>query len=136
MSLVQKLNRDGVEEVSKHRYDKAEALFLKAYLYDPEDPFTLNNLGYVSEMEGQLDRAHHYYELASQQESDANIDRSDAKQLKGKPMTAAFDKLQDVPMRCEPHECRCDVYAFARSGVKLSPCCNRLCLWMPGILSR
>ena len=99
MSLVQRLNREGVEEVTKHRYDRAEALFLKAYLYDPADPFTLNNLGYISELQGQLERAHHFYELAMQQESDANIDMSDAKQLKGKPMTAALADLQDLPMR-------------------------------------
>ena len=99
MSLVQRLNREGVGEVTKHRYDRAEALFLKAYLYDPADPFTLNNLGYISELQGQLERAHHFYELASQQGSDANIDLSDAKQLKGKPMTAALAALQDLPMR-------------------------------------
>jgi hypothetical protein len=28
MSLVQRLNREGVEEVTKHRYDKAEVLII------------------------------------------------------------------------------------------------------------
>ena len=51
---MQRLNREGVEAVKRHDYEKAEALFLKAYLYDPADPFTLNNLGYISELQGQL----------------------------------------------------------------------------------
>jgi Flp pilus assembly protein TadD len=99
LSLVQRLNRDGVDLVNKHQFDKAEALFLKAYLYDPADPFTLNNLGYVAELQGQLDRATKFYELASEQSCNAVIDRSNVRELKGKPMTAAIDGLQDSPMR-------------------------------------
>src|SRR5215472_5790176 len=56
LSPVQRLNREGVDAVKHHKYDQAEALFNKAYLYDPADPFTLNNLGYISEVQGQLDR--------------------------------------------------------------------------------
>src|SRR5690349_14651756 len=32
LTPVQKLNREGVEAVQKHQYEKAETLFLKAYL--------------------------------------------------------------------------------------------------------
>src|SRR5665213_1071654 len=55
LTPVQRLNRAGVDAVVKHQYEKAEGLFYKAYLYDPADPFTLNNLGYISELRGQLD---------------------------------------------------------------------------------
>jgi Flp pilus assembly protein TadD len=99
LTPVQRLNREGVEAVKKHQYEKASALFYKAYLYDPADPFTLNNLGYISELEGELDRAHKFYTLASEQGSDANIDRSSTKQLEGKPMQLAFRGLLDGPMR-------------------------------------
>ncbi len=99
LTPVQRLNREGVDAIRKHQYDKARSLFYKAYLYDPTDPFTLNNLGYISEMQGQLDRAHKFYDMASKQESDATIDRSNAKDLEGKPMKTAFDDLQDIPMR-------------------------------------
>lgn len=99
LSLVQRLNRDGVELVKKRQFDKAEQLFLKAYLYDPGDPFTLNNLGYIAELQGQIDRAHTFYGLASEQSCSAVIDRSSAKELEGKPMRAAVDGLQDSPMR-------------------------------------
>jgi Flp pilus assembly protein TadD len=99
LTPVQRLNREGVQAVEKKQYEKAATLFYKAYLYDPADPFTLNNLGYISEIEGQLDRAHKFYALASEQGSSANIDRSNAKHLEGQPMEAAFEGLQDVPMR-------------------------------------
>ncbi len=98
-SPVQRLNREGVEEVKKNRYEKAEELFYKAYLYDPSDPFTLNNLGYVAELQGQLDRAHKYYQLASQQGCDAPIDDSSMRALKGKPMLEAYASFQNLPMR-------------------------------------
>lgn len=99
LTPVQRLNRQGVEAVKRHDYRSAESLFYKAYLYDPADPFTLNNLGYVSELEGQLDRASQFYALAAEQGSNASIDMSDAKHLEGKPMRDALINLRDVPMR-------------------------------------
>ncbi len=99
LTLVQRLNREGVEAVKKHDYATAAKLFYKAYLFDPSDPFTLNNLGYISELEGQLDRAGKFYKLAAEQGSNANIDLSNVKSLQGEPMQAAFTGLQDGPMR-------------------------------------
>src|SRR5690242_438890 len=84
---VQKLNRDGVKEIKKHHLEKAERLFYRAYLIDPDDPFTLNNLGYISELQGKVERAQRYYELASRQESDTTIDQASIPELKGKPLT-------------------------------------------------
>jgi Flp pilus assembly protein TadD len=74
MTPVQRLNREGVEAVRNHKYEKAESFFYKAYLLDSDDPFTLNNLGYVSELQGQVDRAERFYKLAAEQSSDAAID--------------------------------------------------------------
>src|SRR5580693_4161096 len=99
LTLVQRLNRDGVEALRKHQYEKAEGIFFRAYLYDPGDPFTLNNLGYIAELQGQLERAQKFYSLASQQASDAIIARTNAKGLEGKPMREAFGDLIDVPMQ-------------------------------------
>ena len=62
---TQKLNRDGVAELKHGHTKKAKQLFYRAYLLDPQDPFTLNNLGYVAELEGDADRALRFYELAS-----------------------------------------------------------------------
>ncbi|MGA9718505.1 MAG: tetratricopeptide repeat protein [Acidobacteriaceae bacterium] len=99
LTPVQRLNREGVEAIQKRNYEKAEALFLKAYLYDPADPFTLNNLGYIAELQGQLERALKFYQLASEQGSTASIDRSNSKQLEGKPITDALNGLSEGPMR-------------------------------------
>jgi len=99
LTLVQRLNRDGVDALRKQQYEKAETLFYKAYLFDPGDPFTLNNLGYISELQGLLERAQKFYSLAAEQASDAVIDRSNAKRLEGKPMREAFGNLNDVPMQ-------------------------------------
>jgi Flp pilus assembly protein TadD len=99
LTLVQRLNRDGVDALRKQHYEKAETLFYKAYLFDPGDPFTLNNLGYISELQGLLERAKKFYSLASEQASDAVIDRTNTKRLQGKPMRDAFGALTDVPMQ-------------------------------------
>jgi len=36
---VQKLNQQGVKELQKHHLEKAQKIFYKAYLLDPDDPF-------------------------------------------------------------------------------------------------
>jgi Flp pilus assembly protein TadD len=99
LTPVQRLNREGVEAIRKRQYDRAGTLFYRAYLFDPTDPFTLNNLGYIAELQGQLDRANKFYDLASKQGSNANIDLSNTKDLQGKPMKSAFENLQDVTLR-------------------------------------
>src|SRR5579863_2113606 len=81
---VQRLNREGVRAIRKHQYKKAETLFYKAYLFDPDDPFTLNNLGYISELQGQVERAQRFYSLAAQLATDAVIDRASSRQVEGK----------------------------------------------------
>lgn len=86
LTPVQRLNREGVEAVRKHNYSRAERLFYKAYLLDPDDAFTLNNLGFISEMQGELDRAEQFYGLARQQSSDAVVDIASAQRMKGQPM--------------------------------------------------
>jgi Flp pilus assembly protein TadD len=81
---VQKLNQDGVRAVEKHDYDRARRLFYKAYLLDPNDPFTLNNLGYMAEIDGELERAQRYYALAAELPSDAVIYRASRPGAEGK----------------------------------------------------
>lgn len=99
LTPVQRLNREGVEEIDRHHYEKAEGLFYKAYLFDPADPFTLNNLGFISELQGKLNRAETFYKLAGEQGSNAYIAMSSSKDLKGKPMIYALSDLKDLPMR-------------------------------------
>lgn len=98
LTPVQQLNREGVEAVRKHNYAKAERLFYKAYLFDPDDPFTLNNLGYIAELQGQLDRAEQFYTLATEQSSEAVIARASAKRVEGRPMSEAL-AVNDQPLQ-------------------------------------
>jgi Flp pilus assembly protein TadD len=98
LTPVQRLNREGVEAVRKHSYSKAEQLFYKAYLFDPDDPFTLNNLGYIAELQGQVDRAQSFYALAAEQSSEAVIDRASARKMEGRPMKDVL-ALSDQPLQ-------------------------------------
>ncbi len=90
----QKLNRDGVAELKRGHQEKAKRLFYRAYLLDPEDPFTLNNLGYIAELEGDADRAIRFYALAARTHTDALIDKSSDAVLQGKPLDQAFQNVQ------------------------------------------
>jgi len=86
LTPVQRLNREGVQAIRKHNYKKAEDLFYKAYLFDPEDAFTLNNLGYISELQGQIDRAERFYSLAAKNSSEATVELASSRQVQGQPM--------------------------------------------------
>ncbi len=96
---VQQLNRDGVKAIGKHQYDRAKKLFYRAYLLDPNDPFTLNNLGYMSELEGDIERAQRYYGLATTVHSDAVVDQASEPGLEGKPVSKVAGNAADTGMR-------------------------------------
>lgn len=98
LTPVQRLNREGVEALRKRNYEKAEGLFYKAYLLDPDDPFTLNNLGYISELQGQVDRAERFYELAGQQATDAVIDQATSQRVAGRSVKEAL-AIPDLPVQ-------------------------------------
>ncbi len=105
---VQQLNQDGVKAVQKHDYEKAKKLFYKAYLLDPNDPFTLNNLGYIAEIDGDLDRAQRFYSLAAEQPSEAAIERATDPDVKGKQVTDVAGNAVDEQMEIN----RSNVYAM------------------------
>lgn len=92
---VQELNRDGVKAVEKHDYERAKKLFYKAYLLDPNDPFTLNNLGYMAELDGEVDRAQRYYDLAAEQRSAALVEESNNPGIEGKPVDQVAGNAPD-----------------------------------------
>lgn len=96
---VQQLNRDGVAALKKHDIGKAKRLFYKAYLIDPNDPFTLNNLGYVAELEGSLDRAQRYYDQAQANTSEAVVDKSTAEEVQGKTVAKIAGHTAEGPMK-------------------------------------
>jgi len=98
LTAVQRLNQEGVQEIHKHRYEKAETSFYKAYLLDPDDPFTLNNLGYIAELQGQVDRAQRFYQLAGEQATDAVVYRASSSKVEGRTMKEAL-AIPDMPLQ-------------------------------------
>ena len=97
---VQKLNREGVKEIQKHNLGKAEKLFYRAYLIDPDDPFTLNNLGYLSELKGNVERAQRYYELAAKENnSQTVIAESSTRNLRGRKLSDITGTYGNLDLR-------------------------------------
>jgi len=105
---VQKLSQDGVKKLRKHNNKKAKELFYKAYLLDPDDPFTLNNLGYVAELDAQIDHAQLYYALAAEHASDAVVNKSTDRDIVGKPADKVAGNAADAQMQIN----RTNVYAM------------------------
>jgi len=101
LTPVQRLNREGVEAIRKHKYDEAKTLFYKAYLFDPNDPFTLNNLAYVAELEGQVQRAQTFYDLAAQQATDAVVDKASIDKLEGQSFRSAIGGIRDASVQID-----------------------------------
>ncbi len=100
LTPVQRLNQKGVEAIRKRAYQKAEGYFYKAYLLDPDDPFTLNNLGYISELQSQLDRAQNFYKLAGQQATDAVVALASSPRVQGWSIKEAL-AIPDLPFEID-----------------------------------
>ena len=96
---VQKLNREGVKQIKKHHLEKARKLFYQAYLLDPNDPFTLNNLGYISELSGEIERAQRYYDLSAENTSDATVAMATTPDDKGKKISEVAGHAGDRDMQ-------------------------------------
>ena len=96
---VQKLNQEGVRAVQKHQLEKAEKIFYRAYLLDPDDPFTLNNLGYISELQGKVERAQQYYQLASKENTETVVAESSVKSIEGHPLNEVTGAYGSRDMR-------------------------------------
>jgi Flp pilus assembly protein TadD len=95
---VQKLNQEGVKALNKRKIEDAKKNFYKAYLLDPNDPFTLNNLGYIAELEGEVDRAQRFYELSTANATDAVVAKSSNKALEGKTLSQVAGKAEGGPL--------------------------------------
>src|ERR1700730_8985699 len=77
---------------------RPKAIFYKAYMLDPDDPFTLNNLGYVAELEGQVDRAQQFYALAAKQPTDAVIEHASSSRIQGRSIKEAAS-ISNAPIQ-------------------------------------
>ena len=62
----------GVSAVNRNDWSNSSQDFLRAYSLDPNNAFSLNNLGYVAEMDGDLETAEFSYEKTGRAQ-DANV---------------------------------------------------------------
>lgn len=95
---VQKLNQAGVKDLNRNKVESAQKEFFKAYLLDPNDPFTLNNLGYVAELQGEVEKAQKFYELSAANATDAIVDKSTDKEMQGKTLAQVAGHVDNSPL--------------------------------------
>jgi Flp pilus assembly protein TadD len=96
---VQQLNQEGVKALAKNDTARAKRAFYRAYLLDPDDPFTLNNLGYVAELDGEIEKAQKFYDLAAANSSNAAVAFSSNPELKGKQVSEVAGNAVSTPMQ-------------------------------------
>jgi len=96
---VQQLNQEGVKALAKNDIARAKRVFYRAYLLDPDDPFTLNNLGYVAELDGEIDKAQKFYDLAAANASNAVVAISTNPELKGKEVSQVAGNAVSASMQ-------------------------------------
>jgi Flp pilus assembly protein TadD len=84
---VQELNLAGVKALNHNDIATARRDFYRAYLLDPDDPFTLNNLGYIAELDGEVSRAQKFYDLAAATGSSAVVKLSSNPEVEGKEVS-------------------------------------------------
>jgi Flp pilus assembly protein TadD len=66
-----RLNVQGVSALNHNQSDRALTFFEQAYKLDPQNAFSLNNMGYLSEARGDQETANEFYSLAQHGEQAA-----------------------------------------------------------------
>jgi tetratricopeptide (TPR) repeat protein len=88
----------GVSAANRNDWHEARQDFLRAYSLDPASAFSLNNLGYVSERDGDIETAHFFYSKAQRaDDADARIGLATQPEAEGRHLDAvAGDSGQKV----------------------------------------
>jgi Flp pilus assembly protein TadD len=83
------LTERGVAAVNENDWSAAKQDFLHAYSLDPASAFSLNNRGFVAEMEGDLETAQFFYEKARRADnSDAKVGLATQRAAEGRKLFA------------------------------------------------
>ncbi|MGZ4858726.1 MAG: hypothetical protein ACXV8M_04150, partial [Candidatus Angelobacter sp.] len=93
------LNLRGVSAMNRNDRKTARDNFQQAYKLDPRNSFAINNMGYLAELEGSLERAQRYYDQAKANTSEAVIDRSTAEEAQGKTVASVAGHTAEGPMK-------------------------------------
>jgi len=81
------LNVEAISLLNKDRVAEADGVLQKALRIDPRNPFTLNNLGYTKEKQGELEAAINYYRAAAEANSDEPVVVTVNKSWRGRPIS-------------------------------------------------
>jgi tetratricopeptide (TPR) repeat protein len=84
MSETQRYVRRGVRAFNDGDIDKFKEYTRKAYEKSPDDPFVLNNMGYIHEMEGDKEKAFECFKKATEKADGRTVDLSQFKDQEGR----------------------------------------------------
>jgi len=103
------LSLRGVAAANRNDLTDARRYFKSAYALDPKYAFAVNNIGYLAEIDGDLETAHDFYEEASAaRRSDARVGLATSRPVEGMKLSMVADdsgKQVDSKME-ERHEAR------------------------------
>ena len=84
---VARLNLQGVSALNRNDRRSAREDFQSAYKLDPNDAITLNNMGYVAELDGDRETANYFYEKAeAARRANARVDVATKRQAEGRKL--------------------------------------------------
>jgi len=94
-AVTARLNLRGVAALNDNDPAGARAFFLQAYQRDAQNAFTLNNLGYISELQGDWESAESYYEASrSGRDANARVSYSTRKEAEGEKIDSLANNNQ------------------------------------------
>jgi tetratricopeptide (TPR) repeat protein len=111
---VARLDLRGVSAMNRNERKRARDYFQQAYKLDPSNSFTINNMGYLAELEGDKETAEYYYGRAHNAEhAGAKVAVSTRPEVEGHPVGQVAQQSNDLV----ESRIQADVAAKRRSGV-------------------
>ena len=97
---VARLNTRGVAAINRNDYKLARQYFEQAYKLDPKNAFALNNMGYLSEMDGDRETADYYYGKAREaDQSSMKVAYATRKDVEGMKLAAVAGDSDDAVIK-------------------------------------
>jgi len=84
---INRLNNQAIALLEKDRAPEADLILQKALTIDARNPFTLNNLGFAKEKEGELESAYQFYTAAANSNSRERVEVALDKDWRGKEIS-------------------------------------------------
>jgi tetratricopeptide (TPR) repeat protein len=97
---VARLNTRGVNAINRNDLKLAREHFEQAYKLDPKNAFALNNMGYLSEMDGDRETADYYYDKAREaDQSSMKVAYATRKDVEGMKLAAVAGDSDDAVVK-------------------------------------